>query len=199
MFPIRDGITESRGAFNALSFTPIGWRRPAQLQSLSWFLKCLKEPLSRLANRQDKTRGAFFEQRFSSVGVLDEEALLTICVDIDLNPVAAGIVKVSEASPHTSVTARVDHVKAQGRTNDLEKDVHAKPQSRKQENPAKNIAASEQFCSARHTGVLQFSAFSEVTRAGRLIEMATASEPASAWLASDLGGVTRRPSSPVTP
>jgi hypothetical protein len=29
-----------------------------RLQSLSWFMKCLKEPLSRLANRQDKTRGA---------------------------------------------------------------------------------------------------------------------------------------------
>ena len=30
-----------------------------RLQSLSWFMKCLMEPLSRLANRQDKTRGAF--------------------------------------------------------------------------------------------------------------------------------------------
>ena len=28
----------------------------------------LKEPLSRLANRQDHARGAFFEERFKSVG-----------------------------------------------------------------------------------------------------------------------------------
>jgi REP element-mobilizing transposase RayT len=90
-----------------------------RLQSLSWFMKCLKEPLSRLANRQDKVRGAFFEQRFKSVAVLDEEALLATCAYIDLNPVAAGIVEVPEASPHTSVTARVEHVKAQGRTGDL--------------------------------------------------------------------------------
>jgi hypothetical protein len=62
-----------------------------RLQSLSWFMKCLKEPLSRLANRQDKKRGAFFEARFKSVAVVDEEALLRICVYIDLNPVAAKV------------------------------------------------------------------------------------------------------------
>ena len=34
-----------------------------RLQNLGWFMKCLKEPLSRLANKQDKTRGTFFEGR----------------------------------------------------------------------------------------------------------------------------------------
>ena len=91
-----------------------------RLQSLSWFMKCLKEPLSRLANRQDKTRGAFFEGRFKSVAILDDESLLATCAYIDLNPVAAGIAVVPEASPHTSVTARVEHVKAQGRAGDFE-------------------------------------------------------------------------------
>ena len=43
---------------------------------LSWFMKCLKEPLSRLANREEQTRGAFFEGRFKSVAILDEELLL---------------------------------------------------------------------------------------------------------------------------
>ena len=62
-----------------------------RLQSLSWFMKCLKEPLSRLANRQDKTRGTFFEARFKSVAVCDEEALLATSVYIDLNPVAAQV------------------------------------------------------------------------------------------------------------
>jgi hypothetical protein len=59
-----------------------------RLQSLSWFMKCLKEPLARLANRQDNARGAFFEQRFKSIAILDEEALLATCAYIDLNPVA---------------------------------------------------------------------------------------------------------------
>jgi hypothetical protein len=91
----------------------------ARLQSLSWFMKCLKEPLSRLANRQDNVRGAFFEQRFKSVAVLDEEALLATCAYVDLNPVAAGVVAVPEASPHTSIRTRVEHVKALDRADDL--------------------------------------------------------------------------------
>jgi hypothetical protein len=40
-----------------------------RLQSLSWFMKCLKEPLSRLANRQDKTRGTV---PFGSSGIADK-------------------------------------------------------------------------------------------------------------------------------
>ena len=99
----------------------VSWVATARtrLQSLSWFMKCLKEPLSRLANLQDKVRGRFFEGRFKSVAILDDESLLATCTYIDLNPVAAGIVEVPEASPHTSITTRVEHVKAQGRTDDL--------------------------------------------------------------------------------
>ena len=83
-------------------------------------MKCLKEPLARLANRQDKARGAFFEERFKSIAILDEESLLATCTYIDLNPVAAGIAQVPEASEHTSVSTRVEHVNSQGRTADLE-------------------------------------------------------------------------------
>jgi REP element-mobilizing transposase RayT len=90
-----------------------------RLQSLSWFMKCLKEPLARLANRQDSARGAFFEERFKSIAILDEEALLATCTYIDLNPVAAGIAEVPEESAYTSITIRVEHAKDQGRIPDL--------------------------------------------------------------------------------
>ncbi len=53
------------------------------------------------------------------MAILDDEALLATCAYIDLNPVAAGIAAVPEASEHTSIKERVDHVKAQGRTEDL--------------------------------------------------------------------------------
>jgi hypothetical protein len=94
-------------------------RARQRLQSLSWLMKCLKEPLARRANRQEQTRGAFFEGRFKSIAILDEAALLATCAYIDLNPVAAGIAEVPESSAHTSIKARVDHVQDQGRTEDL--------------------------------------------------------------------------------
>src|SRR5262249_1577210 len=102
------------------SRTRPGWpRRGRGLQSLSWFMKRLKEPLSRLVNRQEQTRGTFFEGRFTSVAILDEESLPATSASIDPNPVAAGIAVVPEASAHTSIKGRVDHVAAQGRTDDL--------------------------------------------------------------------------------
>ena len=91
-----------------------------RLSSLGWFMKCLKEPLARLANKQDGCTGAFFEGRFKSIAILDEESLLSVCAYIDLNPVAAGIAPTPEESQHTSVKVRVDHVKVTGRTKDLQ-------------------------------------------------------------------------------
>ena len=82
-------------------------------------MKCLKEPLSRMANREDQTGGAFVEGRFKSIAILDEESLLACFTYIDLNPVAAGIAQAPETSEHTSIKDRVDHVKNQGRIEDL--------------------------------------------------------------------------------
>ncbi len=63
---------------------------------------------------QEQTRGAFFEGRFKSVAILDEQSLLATCAYIDLNPVAAGIAEVPEASAHASIKQRVAQVKEQG-------------------------------------------------------------------------------------
>jgi hypothetical protein len=83
-------------------------------------MKCLKEPLSRMANRQDDVRGAFWEGRFKSVAVLEEETLLAASLYIDLNPVAAKAAETPETSEYTSIKQRLDHAEAEGKTAKLE-------------------------------------------------------------------------------
>jgi hypothetical protein len=80
--PIIDAWVQSR-----LADSPWVDRVRQRLQSPSWFMKCLREPLSRLANRQEQTRGSFFEGRLKSVAILDEESHLVKCDYIDINSV----------------------------------------------------------------------------------------------------------------
>jgi REP element-mobilizing transposase RayT len=91
----------------------------ARLCNLGWFMKALKEPLARLANREDDCKGTFWESRYKSIAILDEEALLATCAYIDLNPVAAGVAMVPESSQHTSIRQRVRHARAQGKLANL--------------------------------------------------------------------------------
>lgn len=91
-----------------------------RLTDLGWFMKSLKEPLARLANRQDNTRGAFWAARYKSIAILDAEALLAACVYIDLNPLAAGQVRLPEQARFTSLHARLQWCKKQGRLADLQ-------------------------------------------------------------------------------
>ena len=90
-----------------------------RLTDLGWLMKALKEPLARLANKEDDCKGTFWESRYKSIAILDEEALLATCAYIDLNPVAAGIAATPETSRHTSVRQRVRHVKAKGKLKQL--------------------------------------------------------------------------------
>ncbi len=90
-----------------------------RLRDLGWFMKALKEPLARLANKEDDCKGTFWESRYKSIAILDEEALLAICAYIDLNPVAAGLAATPETSRHTSVRQRVEHARASGKLESL--------------------------------------------------------------------------------
>jgi REP element-mobilizing transposase RayT len=91
-----------------------------RLADLGWFMKHLKEPLARRANREDGCEGAFWQGRYKSIAILDDEALLATCAYIDLNPVAAGISVTPETSSYTSVHSRVEHCRDQGRLDDLQ-------------------------------------------------------------------------------
>jgi hypothetical protein len=94
-----------------------------RLANLGWFMKCLKEPLARKANREDGNTGALWEARYKSIAVHDEASLIATAAYIDLNPLAAGVAPTPEKSHHTSLRIRLDHCQINGTIQSLRDDL----------------------------------------------------------------------------
>jgi REP element-mobilizing transposase RayT len=81
-----------------------------RLSNLSWFMRCLVEPIARAANREDICKGRFWEGRFKCQALLDQEAVLAAMAYVDLNPVRARICDTLEASAHTGARVRLNEI-----------------------------------------------------------------------------------------
>ena len=81
------------------------WR--GRLCSLSWMMRALNESIARRANKEDKVTGRFWEGRFKSQALLDEQGVLTCMAYVDLNPVRAGVAQTLEGSDFTSIQERL--------------------------------------------------------------------------------------------
>ena len=70
-------------------------------------MKCLNEPIARIANKEDKCTGHFWESRFKSQALLSEEAILSCMAYVDLNPVRANMAATPEESEYTGIRERI--------------------------------------------------------------------------------------------
>lgn len=79
-----------------------------RIGDLSWYMRCLNEPIARRANQEDDCTGRFWDGRFASKGLPDERALTACMAYQDLNPVRAGMADRVDAPEHTSLQRRLE-------------------------------------------------------------------------------------------
>jgi len=82
-------------------------RYRARLADLSWFMRALNEGIARQANAEDGVTGRFWEGRFKSQALLDEQAVIAALAYVDLNPIRAGMAVTPEESDFTSIQQRL--------------------------------------------------------------------------------------------
>ena len=112
-----EGVQVSEAETIAAQVIVARWR--SRLADLSWYMRCINEPIARKANHEDGCTGRFWEGRYKSQAILDKAGLLAGLVYVDLNPLRAGIVDVPEKSADVSLNQRVIEYRAQKRNENL--------------------------------------------------------------------------------
>jgi len=135
------------------------WRH--RLMDISWYMRCLNETIARASNKEDETKGRFWEGRFKSQALLDESAILSAMAYVDLNPIRAKVAKTLETSDYTSIQERLltlaNQLKASKTVNNTQQPKHLMPfisrkKKHKNELPAIDFTLSDYLELVESTG-----------------------------------------------
>ncbi len=106
LFPQRRFENEASGEptefeLNAIRNDTSGLKeKRRRLKDISWFMRCVAEPIARRGNKDDQVTGRFWEGRFRAQLLLDETAIAPCMAYVDLNPIQVGIA----ATPETATS-----------------------------------------------------------------------------------------------
>ena len=112
---------------------------------ISWFMWELNQYIADKANREDKCKGSFFEDRFKSQNLADDAAILTCMIYCDLNPIRAQIADSIETSTHTSGYVRYQAEQAKNNVLNAEKLKESKPNKKLNHRQEKEIETQKKI------------------------------------------------------
>ena len=130
-----------------------------RLSDISWWMRLACQKIAQKANWEMKETGRFFNGRFKSVRLLDDEAILACMVYVDLNPIRACISQTPELSELTSIKRRIEALNELGKKYAERSDGPLRPIELKDSASADAIASQKNSKRCSDKGLLRMTSY----------------------------------------